>query len=71
MGGGGSGGKLRKAQLRPWDKVEHLFSGSTAEVFPEKDGKLGCIETCVKVRRRLPCGRYSYPIWEVANLRPL
>lgn len=57
---------LRKSALKDGMKVRHEISGNVAEVH---DAKSRTIPTCIMVRRRQPCGRLVYPIWDLTNVR--
>ncbi len=62
----------RKSNLKPGMKMCNNISGIVGEVRGEKGKLLRCARRCVQVRFRTKTGKnkgkYSYAIWNVANL---
>lgn len=59
---------MKKEDLKPGMKVGNKISGTIGEIRGEKGCLLYCADQYVMIRRKLACGKYDYPIWNVENL---
>ena len=60
--------KKKKKGLKPGMRVQNTVSGKIGEVYGIGGRLYHTADWCIMVRRRMPAGRYSYPIWRLSNI---